>query len=90
MSKINIPAMDSLPWDEIDNMIQADRHQEVIKKISKSTLRYLSSEKSRPELIESALNYLQKNNPEQATPSRAVNAVDIIQNFAKLALESKT
>lgn len=91
MSNINkVPLVDLLPWDEIDTVIHREHNQEFIKKISKSTLRRIASEKNRQELIMSALNHLQKTDPQNATPGRATNLADIMQNFAKLALASKT
>lgn len=91
MGDINkVPAVDLLPWDEIDTIIHQEHNQEFIKKINKSTLRHIAAEKNRQELIMSALNHLQRTDPEHATPGKAVNLADIMQNFAKLALESKT
>jgi hypothetical protein len=90
MADINkVPSFDSLPWEEIDTIIHQERNQELIGKISRMALRRLASEKNRQELIMSALNHLQKTDPDHATPGRAANLADIIQNFAKLALESK-
>ncbi|MCL4366486.1 MAG: hypothetical protein M1308_03460 [Actinobacteria bacterium] len=79
---------DDLPWEQIKEISEKGIFEEVFKKIPKARFEFVANEANREALIESALKSLKKKNPD-ATYEQAVMLTDIMQEFARKALEWK-
>lgn len=78
--------LDSLPWEEIQQISEKGLFEEVFKKIPKTRFAFAAKEENRQALIDSALRSLRKTNPD-ATYSQATLLADIMQEYAKRALK---
>lgn len=87
MNDSNDP-LDSLPWEEIQQISQQGLFEEVFKKLPKSLFKFAANDKNRSVLVASALKSLRKTDP-SASQGQASVLADVMQTFAKKLIEEK-
>lgn len=77
-----------LPWKEVKQLVSETPNLEKVKKIQKETFRIAADKSNREKVIESALKYLKKTNPD-TNYEQAASLADMMQIFARMLIEQE-
>lgn len=86
MTNLDESLTESLPWDEIQNLISGD-YLKTHSSIKPSIFEFAAKKSNRDAVVKAALKTLQNTDPENATQEKADFLADMMQTFASMVIE---
>jgi len=84
---VTIPLPEGVTWPEFITHINEEKNQQLLKKISPSTFKYILDESNYSKVIKSLLKTLKQTDPQNATEEYAEKMLSAMQEVARMILE---
>lgn len=85
---VTIPLPEGVTWPEFITRINEEKNQQLLKKISPLTFKYILDENNHSKIIKSLLKTLKKTDPKNTTKEYAEKMFGIMQKVAKNILSN--
>lgn len=80
---VTIPLPEGVTWAELTTLIEQEKNQQFLKKISPETFKFILEECNRPKIINSLLKTLKQTDPKNATKEYAEKILETMREVAR-------
>lgn len=85
---VTTPLPEGVTWPEFITSISEEKNQQLLKKISPLTFKFILNESNRPKITRSLLKTLKQTDPKNATKEYAEKMLEIMRDVARTNLKS--
>lgn len=86
---VTIPLPEGVTWAELTTLIEQEKNQQFLKKISPETFKLILEECNRPKIIKSLLKTLRQTDPKNATKEYAEKTIDLMKHIIRKLLKDE-